>query len=273
MNATRRSVGRTSRRAPRFMRPQRGLTLVELIISLSLGLLLIAAVGAVYVGSSQTYRAGQDAARIQEAGRYALDVMGRSLRAAGYATAGFTGSLTAIDGTNGADGAPDVVTTQRAWVTGDRSCDGDSVVPGGQLKPVVQDSFSLDTANQELECAGVILDAPGAPGTAQPLLDGAEDLQLLYGRDTDTPKDGAANIYTEVPANTDEWDEVVSVRVCVLIRSGEGAVTSAQTYLNCAGALGTAANDAARFTTATDTRLRRTFVDTFALRNRILTIP
>ena len=54
------------------------------MVALALGLLLIAGVGAVYLGSNQTYRVAQESARIQESGRYALDVIGRSLRQAGY---------------------------------------------------------------------------------------------------------------------------------------------------------------------------------------------
>ncbi len=55
------------------------------MIALALGLLLVAGVGAVYLGSNQTYRAAQESCAHPGAGRYALDVIGRSLRQAGYA--------------------------------------------------------------------------------------------------------------------------------------------------------------------------------------------
>jgi type IV pilus assembly protein PilW len=96
-----------------------GFTLLELMIALSLGLLVAAAIGSIYIGSNQTYRVQEDSARIQEIGRYALEVLGRSLRQAGYADlpvtptstkTTFTG--TPINGTNGAAGAPDAVTIQ-----------------------------------------------------------------------------------------------------------------------------------------------------------------
>ena len=109
---------------------------------------------------------------------------------------------------------------------------------------------------------------------AQPLLSGVEDLQILYGRDTDTPADSSANLYDPQPDNAAEWGQVVSVRACVLVQSeNEGAAPANSPYFNCAGALGTAANDAARFSSNADTRLRRAFVATFALRNRIKAIP
>jgi type IV pilus assembly protein PilW len=271
MKALRQSAAHIRRGVQHPKGSQRGLTLVELMIALGLGLLLVAGVGAVYLGSSQTYRVSQDGARIQESGRYALDVIGRSLRQAGYlnvpsnpAAAMPTFSGTLITGTNGSSSAPDVVTTQRQWVSGDRSCDGDSTGPG-----FVQDSFKIDTANAELQCDGVIAASPPTPGTGQPLLSGVEDLQILYGIDTNS--DQAADRYTEAPTN---WTQVITARVCVLIRSdNEGIAPANQPYFNCAGALGTAANDAARFSTAADTRLRRAFVATFTLRNRVTAIP
>ncbi|WP_295580411.1 PilW family protein [uncultured Lamprocystis sp.] len=252
------------------MCPQRGLTLVEIMIALGLGLLLISAVGAVYLGSNQTYRAAQDGARIQEAGRYALDVIGRSLRQAGYAfvTSNQSAAMPTfagipLTGTDGSDGAPDVVTTQRDMTSGDQSC-VDSSGSG-----FIQESFNLDTTNFELQCDGTIAAAPAAPGGGQPLLEGVEDLQFLYGIDTNT--DQSADRYVAAPGN---WNQVVSARVCVLVRSeDQGSAPSHQTYYNCAGALGTAATDAERFSTATDTRLRRAFVATFTLRNRITVIP
>ena len=268
MNARHQSFSNRGVRAQHPMSVQWGLTLVELMIALGLGLLLVAGVGAVYLGSNQTYRVAQEGARIQESGRYALDVIGRSLRQAGYAPVGFSGTVTAINGTNGTSGAPDALTTQRGWNTGDRSC----VDASGAADQVVQEIFSIDTVNAEFECDGTITPDPSLG--AQPILSGVEDLQILYGRDTDTTADYSANLYTPQPANAAEWGQVVSVRACVLVHSeNEGVAPANSPYFNCAGALGTAANDAARFSSNADTRLRRAFVATFALRNRIKAIP
>lgn len=63
---------------------QRGLTLVELMISLTLGLLITLAIGYLYTGSRQTYRVNDNVARMQENGRYAMEMIGRDLRMAGY---------------------------------------------------------------------------------------------------------------------------------------------------------------------------------------------
>ncbi len=61
-----------------------GLTLIELMISVTLGLIITLAVGYLYTNSRQTYRVNDNVARIQENGRYAMEVVGRDLRMAGY---------------------------------------------------------------------------------------------------------------------------------------------------------------------------------------------
>lgn len=64
---------------------QSGLSLVELMVAMTIGLLLTAGIGYFYLGSSQTFRAVDDLSRIQESYRYALDFIGTDIRQAGYA--------------------------------------------------------------------------------------------------------------------------------------------------------------------------------------------
>lgn len=63
---------------------QRGLSLVELMVAVTLGLVLIAGLIQVFLGNRQTQRLEQGVARVQEAGRLALDLLTRDLRAAGF---------------------------------------------------------------------------------------------------------------------------------------------------------------------------------------------
>ena len=236
---------------------QAGLTLLELMISLSLGLLLLTGIGTIYVGSNQTYRVQEQNARIQESGRYALDVLGRSLRQAGYWNMP-AGSALPTAGIAITSLAPaTTVTVEYDGAVGDRDCEGNVVTTA----MVVRDEILLNVT--DLECDGNV-DATDDP---QPLVSNVEDLQFLYG--IDTTGDRSADSYAAVPTAA-QWADVVSVRACVLIRSEEqGITTSAQTYLNCNGAIGADTNAANDFTTATDSRLRRTFVATFNLRNRV----
>ncbi len=72
---------------PRTRLPlQHGLTLVELLVAMTVGLLLTAGVLTVFVNSSQTYRVQDNLSHLQENGRFALILLGNALRMAGYKT-------------------------------------------------------------------------------------------------------------------------------------------------------------------------------------------
>jgi type IV pilus assembly protein PilW len=262
------SVSRVMRRRPTR---QQGLTLVELMIAMTLGLLILLAVASIYIGSRQTYRMQEENARLQETGRYALEALGRSIRQAGFwnmpinpvATAtAFVG--TPITGTDGAAGAPDTVTVQYDGLIGDRDCEG--TVLGANA--VIAEAYSLNASN-------LVCDGNDALAAASPLVADIEDVQILYGIDT-TPTDNFQSVgqYKATPTAA-EWPFVVSARVCVQARSANSVNNAPQTFLNCAGAMGTAASAAAAFTTAgaNDLRLRRTFVATYNLRNRVTNVP
>ncbi|QEW05257.1 PilW family protein [Nitrincola iocasae] len=63
---------------------QSGLSLIELMISMVLGLLILAGVIQVFASTQQAYRTQEAMSRIQESGRYATEVLSRNIRQAGY---------------------------------------------------------------------------------------------------------------------------------------------------------------------------------------------
>lgn len=63
---------------------QRGLTLVELMISLTLGLVLLAGVGTLFVYTNRNNRQNDQLARMQDQARYALATLSRDIQMAGY---------------------------------------------------------------------------------------------------------------------------------------------------------------------------------------------
>ena len=71
-----------ARSAPSRAR-QKGVSLVELMISMAIGLLITAAMLSVFINLKQTYRQQEAFSRIQEAARYAFDRMGYDIRLAG----------------------------------------------------------------------------------------------------------------------------------------------------------------------------------------------
>ena len=61
-----------------------GLSLMELTISMAIGALILSAMLYLYASSRQVQRANEAVARVQETGRFALEVLGRDLRQAGH---------------------------------------------------------------------------------------------------------------------------------------------------------------------------------------------
>ncbi len=63
---------------------QKGFSLVELMVALTLGLILMAGVLAIFLSSKVTYNTNEKTGRLQENGRVALDFVSYDLRSAGY---------------------------------------------------------------------------------------------------------------------------------------------------------------------------------------------
>lgn len=80
------AMSRLARRQPRFSRKnQAGVGLVEIMIALVIGLVLTAGVSQIYLSSKQTYRLQDSQSRLQENSRYALELLTKDIRMAGYA--------------------------------------------------------------------------------------------------------------------------------------------------------------------------------------------
>ena len=72
--------GRHSVRGRSARNAVRGLTLVELMIAMMLGLLVVGSATAIFISNRQTYRATEGLGRVQENGRMAFELMARDLR-------------------------------------------------------------------------------------------------------------------------------------------------------------------------------------------------
>ena len=92
-------------------------------------------------------------------------------------------------------------------------------------------------------------------GAAQELVEGIEDMQILYGEDTSG--DGAANYYKT--AGAVDMDKVVSVRISLVAFTLEDNVTE---NANSYSIFGTT-------TSPTDRRIRHVFTSTTVIRNRL----
>jgi len=77
-------------RPSRALRHQRGVTLVELMVGLVIGIIVSLAASALYLGTRESSRAAQGHSDINETGKIALDMIGRELQKAGFYPAQFT---------------------------------------------------------------------------------------------------------------------------------------------------------------------------------------
>ncbi len=66
-------------------RSQRGLSLIELMIALLIGIIVLFAVVQVFLASRSSYQLSQSIARNQESSRFAMDFLSRDIRMAGHA--------------------------------------------------------------------------------------------------------------------------------------------------------------------------------------------
>ena len=93
-------------------------------------------------------------------------------------------------------------------------------------------------------------------GAGEELVEGIEEMQVLYGLDTDD--DDFPNRYV-TSANVPVMTDVMSVRLMLLVRSANDFVAEAPQTYTFNGAT----------VTPNDRRLRQVFTTTIALRNRL----
>ena len=326
------------------VRRQYGVTLVELMVALALGLLITVAMLKVYVDASRMYRFNEGLARVQENGRFALEFIRRDARVAGfwgcYSDAPLTNQISATsdawldvaaghitgtndDGLNSADsitfrsatGSGTLVNTTMTAASDSVSVDSVATITSGMAALISDcdngDIFQVtDISGTSLAHAAgtntntsANLSKPYASGSrvyqaqqstfcialgadpSQPslrrltnptsgqtcasngdeLIEGVENMQILYGEDTDADSEGAngdgtANRYVPIGTASLDIDRVVSVRLSLLARSLNNNLTTAPSPYTFNGTAVTPG--------ATDKYLRKVFTTTITLRNK-----
>jgi len=84
---------------------QGGLTLVEIMISITISLILLAGVAQIFFGNQQTYRVQEASSRIQENGRFAMHFLTKEIRMAGFTGCASMANVTNIADVNNDDSA------------------------------------------------------------------------------------------------------------------------------------------------------------------------
>jgi type IV pilus assembly protein PilW len=266
----------TAARAP-VLRKQHGLSLVEVLVAMTVGLVLLGGVGYMFIGSKQMNTAQTDAVRLQESTRNALDVVGTAVRQAGYRLDMDELALdaTAIEGTVGAGVASDtlIIRHDPNWVVDvpaggalpnkiagrERNCEGvdiasnngNDAATGAKVQNTNLIVYQFRVVGGKLMCyASDNATPPGGVVVA----DNVERMKVSYGIG-----DGkeAVTSYVTAPSAT-ELPRVTAVRLSLLLRGPSGGVAvGSQTVLF---------NDAN--VTTNDGHLRRVVTSTFNVRNR-----
>jgi len=239
--------------------------MIEILIALLLSSILIGGVIQVFVSNKQTYYLQDELSRVQENGRFALEILQRSIRGAGFNNAGnaFTPATTF-------DGPSDSIHIVSAGTIG---CMGGLVV-NDQFFISVPPPPALPTSR--LTCNG--------NGTVQPLIDNVVTMQFLYGIDDDGTR--TANRYRNATFvnGAGLWGSVVSVRVGLVLatsprqdrsRMALQPMTFATVAANPLMSIFDTDDDGTPdifgpgIITAPDNRIYRVFTSTITLRNRV----
>lgn len=240
---------------------QRGMTLAELMVALTIGLGIVLMAGRLLVLANGAYAAQIESAGVEDGGRFAIDLIGRAVRAAG-----------AIDADTLADPAADSVPARLAGLdarTLPRATAGiDDPLPAAvNGSDVLAVRFPGDSG-VAVDCAGFPI-AAGEEGwsifyvahsgageaelrckyrgaahwSADAVVSGVDGFQVLYGVDTDDPPDGVANRYVNATAidaldaaysglpaaefnRRTHWKRVVGVRVGLLLHGSRPTRTA-----------------------------------------------
>lgn len=207
---------------------QRGFGLIELMISLVIGLAVLAALSEVFVAGQSSYSLQDRLGALQENGRYALYFLQRDLRNAGMPM--HDPNVAAIDAANTLDGGgsnSDQISIRYRMLVAGTNCLGNNVNAGEVVATTYSINVDAGTGVSRLMCSATNggaagANAPGAFAPAQPIVDGIENLQLLFGIDADVNPNAAGYRYADfyIPANAvtaAQWAQrVVSVRISIL---------------------------------------------------------
>lgn len=202
---------------------ENGMTLVELMIAMTVGLLVLAGVARLFASANSGYIAQADTAQADEAGRFAFDVIGNAVRQSAYSdwSAGTAppddapprlSGLDAKSISKSGDGisnplpalvnGSDVLSVRFAGAGKVPHGDGSMLNCGGAGIAAQQEGWSIFYVARGSDGSGELRCKYRASGgwSVDALVDGVDGFQLLYGLDTDEPGDGVPNRYVNATA-------------------------------------------------------------------------
>lgn len=272
-----------------------GFTLIEMMISLVLGLLVLGAIGSVYIGSKRTSTTRDAMAMLQENGRIAIRHLQAGIAPAGYPMEDSIPSFIYSDVTDAAEETVLVAATKdgiKRLTTDATACSDLTTDASGEAYVACPDSitisFAARTSGYEADCLGStramsvggqalmvnrffvengVLKCQGSSNTSsQPIAEGVENMQILYGVELDdrklmlTAKELNAWVVKDGEDQV-SWNTVSVVQVALLVSSIKTGFTKngdSTTYQLLGESI----------TIPSDGRAYRVFTTTIPLRNR-----
>lgn len=287
---------------PRVLRSrERGVSLIELMISMVIGLVIVGAVIVSIVGSSKTGKFQAAYAQMNEDAQIGFSILSRDIQMAGYSQP--TGLVdTAV--------APATPTFDLTFTTVTRSvfgCDNPftsatvatvSCVASTPTTAAFEVVYEADTSTTVVtgglpsDCLGQSIDvgppyvarnryyiANGASGrpelfcasdkaaaSGQPIIENIDSMKVWYGIPVAASPRQVVRYVSATDVNTAgvaEWDRVISMRICLLIRSAEPVLNVGDgdtlTYRDCNSTI----------QTSNDRLLRRAYFTTATLRKNM----
>ena len=237
---------------------QQGVTLIELLVGIIIGLLTVAvAMGALMISRSVTGTVS-DSSMLQQQASYAFRVIGQQLRQAGSLRLNLAAQKAdgaAIDmadpvafetkstdfdpSTNTISGLDTPGTNEYKLTVGYRNYKEPvytSVNTASMLRDclgqapsdnIIQSRFLLNLANNELRCIG-------ATGSSQPIIQNVANFQVRYLLQTAATSGNPQISYVNADTAKSAWPQVVGVEVCLVLYGNEAIDMPADTqYLDC----------------------------------------
>ena len=272
----------------RPLRPagQRGFSLIELMISIVIGMVVVGAVFAAYLAVGTGSRNSRAMAQMTEDVSLAMNILRSHIAMTDYAAPTgvgpgglFTTRLSArhvLAGCSSAFANPgsglDALTCSGVGedsIAVMYEADQDnSIMSGGSPLDCLGNAIPAEAdgsfisysrfyvSNGQLMCLG-----PGAVA-AQALVENIEGMKIWYGLISGTAKHQVA-YYARAsntnPPNLTPYDDAVSVRVCLVVKSENEVMDNVTSYIDCDG----------NSTTPGDRRMYRAFTSTIVLQNRM----
>lgn len=224
------------------LRGEAGISMVELVVAMAIGLILMSGIYKVFIGSTKSFRDQESLARLQENVRMAMNVAARDIRAAGYPRfslngTGFTGGDAITPGDCTGVNCSDTVAVR--YCTG--NCEG--------ITPTIG-TFTFSVANDVLQRNGL------------DVVEGVENMQVLYGLEGATDDRSVESYVDDFIPGT---DLPLVVRIRLLLRTidevPEAAIDTEVYDVDGDGV--------PEFDPDDDRRLRRIFTTTITLRNML----